>query len=134
MTVIGIRTKPAAALAMAPVVRFARFDSCGSEDDDGLGGMAVPGVTLAEGENRDAATCWRRAFRVVKYSAEPRPVRITEGRAPRQSCWMVLGDEDISRKVASREGECVCCTRVFNRSAGWRRAAEVMPVTRPARK
>jgi len=33
MTVIGIRIKPADALAMAPVVRFARFDNFGRDEE-----------------------------------------------------------------------------------------------------
>jgi hypothetical protein len=34
MTVIGIKIKPADALAIAPVPRFPRFDSFGKVDDE----------------------------------------------------------------------------------------------------
>lgn len=52
---------------MAPVVRFARFDSCGSEDDEvdraAFGDMET---TPVDERRLDRKTCWRRAFSVEK--------------------------------------------------------------------
>jgi len=61
-------------------------------------------------------------------------VRKADGRVPRQKARMELGDEEISRMVRRSELEPLCWTRVFRRSAGWRRTAERMPDPRPAMK
>ena len=65
--------------------------------------------------------------------ADPKPVRRAEGRVPRQKERIDL-DCDISRKVARREVDPDCWTRVLRRSAGWRRTAESTPDPRPATK
>jgi hypothetical protein len=64
MTVIGIKMNPAEALATAPVVKFARFESFGN-DEEYVGN--VPFSTTPIVRSRfDCATCWRKAFRLVK--------------------------------------------------------------------
>lgn len=73
----------------------------------------------------------RRALRLVKYKAEPKPVRRAEGRVPRQSPRIGFGEERIVWRVGTRD--CLdCWTRVLRRSAGWRRMEEVRPEQRPA--
>lgn len=59
--------KPAEARAMAPVVRFARLESCGSEEeeDDGVVVWEMA-ITLVGVRRLDRKTCWRRALRVEK--------------------------------------------------------------------
>jgi hypothetical protein len=124
--------RPADALAVAPVARFAKFESFGSAEE-WLDCAPLPTV-LRDCSRLDRATFWRRAFRVVKYRAEPTPVRRVEGSVPRQNDWIVCGLFNISLKEDRKELELDCWTRVFNKSAGWRRIAEVMPDTRPATK
>ena len=46
------------------------------------------------------------------------PVRITEGRVPRQSCIRELGPASMELRVARRDVERDCWTRVLRRSAG----------------
>lgn len=131
MTVIGINTNPAEVLAIAPVVRFARFDSFGSaEDDDGT--AVAPSTTPMLLSRFERATFCRSALRLVKYSADPKPVRSADGAVPRQKPRMALGPDRISRKEARREAEPDCWTRVLRRSAGWRRTAERRPEPSPA--
>ena len=132
MIVIGIKIKPADALAIAPVVRFARFDSLGRAEE--YVGTPPFSNTPIERSRFERATFCRRAFKLVKYIADPNPVRRAEGMVPRQNDWMLFGDREISRMVASRELDPDCWTRVFKRSAGWRRTAERMPDPRPAKK
>ena len=134
MTVTGIKMRPADALAIAPVVMFAMLDSFGSEDDECW--VPLPGTCpiVADGSICDDATCCRNELRVVKYRAEPNPVLTTEGSVPLQSCLKALGPDAISCKLALKEVERDCWTRVLSRSAGWRRAADRVPVERPAKK
>lgn len=108
--------KPAEALAMAPVVRLARLDSFGS-DEEWLGS---PFLSAAPSDLRrlECATFWRKAFNPVKYMADPKPVRRADGNVPRQKDLIEFGLLDISRIVASRELWPDCCTRVLSRSAG----------------
>ena len=74
-------------------------------------------------------------FRLVKYMAEPKPVRRADGTAPRQRAGMRLGAERISARAALREWDPRdCWTRVFRRSIGWRSTAERTPDPRPAAK
>jgi hypothetical protein len=47
---------------------------------------------------------------------------------------MGFGVLRTSRKAWLREEALVCCTRVFRRSAGWRRKALKTPEPRPAAK
>lgn len=129
MTVIGIKINPAVVLAMAPVVRFARLESFGREDE--YDGAWI--FSMAMGRRRlERATCWRNAFKPVKYMAEPNPVRRVEGAAPRQNDRIGLGEFEISRMAASKDVLPDCCTRVLRRSAGCKRAAERTPDPRPA--
>ena len=132
MIVIGININPADALAIAPVVRFARFDSLGRAEE--YVGTLPFSNTPIERSKFERATFCRKAFRLVKYIADPKPVRRAEGKVPRQKDWMELGDREISRMVARRELEPDCWTRVLRRSAGWRRTADRMPDPRPAKK
>lgn len=61
-------------------------------------------------------------------------VRRQEGRVPRHRLRIGFGFEAMERRVARREVEPLCWTRVLRRSAGWRRRAEVKPEVRPARR
>lgn len=117
ITVIGISTKPADVRAIAPVVRFAKFESFGSADEvDGC--TFVPSTTPMFRSRVERATCCRSALRLVKYRADPKPVRRADGAVPRQKPQMAFGPAKISRKEALRELEPDCCTRVLSRSAG----------------
>jgi hypothetical protein len=64
MIVIGIRINPAPALAMAPVVRFARFESLGRAEE----WLGRPFLSVAPRVRRrfERATFCRNAFSVVK--------------------------------------------------------------------
>ena len=105
---------PAEALAIAPVVKFARFDSFGREDDVGSFPFSTTPIVC---RRFDRATCWRKALRLVKYIADPNPVRRAEGSVPRQKA-VIEFDFEISRIVASTELCPDCWTRVLSRSAG----------------
>jgi len=61
---MGMRTNPADALAMAPVVRFARLLSLGSEEEC-VGGVLLSPAPMAR-RRFERATFWRRALRPVK--------------------------------------------------------------------
>lgn len=94
MTVIGMRTKPADARAIAPVVRFARFVNLGSDELEGE----------VEVDTSDFfATFCLNVLRDVKYNAEPKLVLMIEGSVPRHSCWTALGPRRMSFKVVVRE-------------------------------
>lgn len=101
---------------MAPVVRFARFESLGSEEE--WVGFLCVSLAPMEARRFERATFWRRAFRAVKYMAEPKPVRRAEERVPRQKERIEVEELEISRMVVSSELCPDCCTRVFRRSAG----------------
>jgi len=51
----------------------------------------------------ERATFCRKAFKVVKYIAEPKPVRRADGSVPRQKERMEVEDFEISRIEASSE-------------------------------
>jgi hypothetical protein len=53
---------------------------------------------------------------------------------PRQKERIEVEDCEISRMVVSSELDPDCWTRVFRRSAGWRRTAESTPEPSPATK
>ena len=118
MTVMGIMMKPTDARATAPVVRFARLESRGSDEEEWFEELGGTSRSLVRVRISDRATFWRRALRVEKYRADPTPVRITEGSVPRHSCLSVLGPLTISWKVLIRDAEPDCWTRVLRRSAG----------------
>ena len=80
------------------------------------------------------ATNCLSVFKLVKYSADPKPVRRADGRVPRHSDVMGCGPLRIERRTGSKEEDRDCWTRVFRRSAGWRRTALETPEARPARK
>lgn len=124
--------KPADARATAPVVRFARFESLGSEEE----WLGFPFLSTApmEASRFERATFCRRVFSAVKYIADPKPVRRAEGRVPRQKDKIEVEELEISRMVVSSELCPDCCTRVFRRSAGWSRTAERTPDPSPATK
>lgn len=129
---MGIKIIPAEALAIAPVVRFARLDNFGS-DEEYVGPEPFPPTTTGR-RRSELATCCRRAFKPVKYNAEPNPVRRVEGAVPRQNDRIPLGEFESSRMTTSKDVWPDCCTRVLRRSAGCRRAAERTPDPRPAMK
>jgi len=108
MMVRGIRTKPAEARAMAPVVRLARFESWGKEDDEYFALGKVVDTIPVELRRFERATRCRRALSVEKYKAEPKPVRMTEGSVPRHRWRSGVGPEVISFKVdrSVDEGDC----------------------------
>lgn len=56
-----------------------------------------------EASRFERATFWRRAFRAVKYIADPKPVRRAEGKVPRQKERTEVEDLEISRMVVRRE-------------------------------
>src|SRR6266536_5559572 len=107
MTVTGIIINPAMVLATAPVTRFAVLDSFGRAEEPWL---AVVPPELA-------ATPCLRAFKLEKYSAEPKPVRRADGMVPRQRPRNGCGEERIALSVGRREWCRDCWTRVLRRSA-----------------
>ena len=54
------------------------------------------------------AACCRIVLRVVKYIADPIPVRRAEGAVPRQKAVRALGEAAISRKEEVMELEPDC--------------------------
>lgn len=94
MTVTGMRTNPADARAIAPVVRFPRFVNLGSDELDG--------EVVVDTSDLFATFCLN-ALRDVKYKAEPKPVLMIEGSVPRHNCLMALGPRRMSFTVVLRE-------------------------------
>lgn len=119
---------------MAPVAMFAKLDNLGKFEDEYCALPADNCTTPVDIRTFDFAMYWRSALREEKYSAEPTPVRMTDGSVPRQSCFKESGPARIWRSVMPREVERDCWTRVLRRSAGWRRVADKQPVARPAKK
>jgi hypothetical protein len=117
---------PAKTRAEAPVKRFWVEESFGRTLLEVVVAPVVREVLFA--------TSWRMVERVVKYSAEPKPVRSAEGTVPRHSELMGCGPERMERRTGRREVLRDCCTRVLRRSAGCKRTAEDTPLPRPARK
>lgn len=122
--------KPAEVLAIAPVVRFAQFESFGSAEDEDW--TLDPSTTTMLLSKFERAIFCLSVLRLVKYKAEPKPVRSAEGAVPRQNPRIAFGPAKISRKEALREVEPDCCTRVLSKSAGWRRTADRTPEPNPA--
>ena len=87
---------PAETRAKAPVVRLARFESLGREDEEYLSFDPEETTRPVDARILELATCWRRALSAEKYNADPKPVRMTEGNVPRHRCLMVLGPLTIS--------------------------------------
>lgn len=73
-------------------------------------------------------------LRVVKYSAEPSPVRNADGTVPLQRLATRCEDRLISRKLAAKVEWPDCCTRVFKRSSGCKITAEATPEPSPEMK
>lgn len=48
------------------------------------------------------ASPWRKVLRMVKYRAEPKPVRSAEGRVPRHNAWIGLEEERMVFIVGNR--------------------------------
>lgn len=72
---------------------------------------------------------------MVKYRAEPKPVRRADGSVPRHSARIGLEEDRMVLIVGRRAAVwCDCWTRVLRRSAGWSRIEEVRPEQRPAAK
>lgn len=124
MTVIGIMMNPADARAVAPVLRLAMLESRGNdeeeeeEEEEWFGPPFGTVTNPVEARMLERATCCLSAFRVEKYKADPKPVRMTDGRVPRHNCLKEWGLCDISWIVWRSEAEPDCWTRVFSRSAG----------------
>jgi hypothetical protein len=146
MTVMGIMMNPTLARAIAPVVRFAVFDSLGNAEEC-FAAASPPLIVVAVGvvtacvvtsplddNTLDWATYCLNPLRLEKYKADPTPVRSAEGNVPRHNCLNGFGPLAISRTVPVKEFERDCCTRVLRRSAGWSSTAERMPDPRPAAK
>lgn len=72
---------------------------------------------------------------MVKYRAEPNPVRRAEGRVPRHNARTGL-DDDRMVLIVGRSAAVWwdCWTRVLSRSAGCSRMEDVRPEQRPAAK
>lgn len=135
MTVTGIITNPAHTLATAPAARFCVLESFGSTE---LLRFVVPSlmldVVLPDFFASPFATACRNQLRVVKYRAEPKPVRIAEGVVPRQRLGTGCGEANIERMTGKSEDDRDCCTRVFSKSAGCRRIDVQSPEASPATK
>src|SRR5579862_9427074 len=141
---MGIMMNPTEARAIAPVVRFAIFDSLGNAEEyfaaaspplTAVGVVTACVVTSPLDDNKfDWATYCLNPLRLEKYKADPTPVRSVDGNVPRHNCLNGFGPLAISRTVPVREFERDCCTRVLRRSAGWSSTAERMPDPRPAAK
>lgn len=80
------------------------------------------------------ATACRKALNEVKYKAEPKPVRMAEGRVPRQRFATGFGEASIVRKMGKSEEDRDCWTRVLSRSAGCKRIEVLSPEVSPATK
>lgn len=123
---MGIMMKPAEERATAPEKRLARVVSCGRAEEvcccrrmyDTLCLPSTLDIVLFLTPISRFASEVRKAFKVVKYSALPQLVRMTEGNVPRHNCLMGLGCDRIKRIVAKSEVEPDCWTRVLRRSAG----------------
>lgn len=133
--------KPALARARAPVNRLAVLESFGRLDvvtPVAAASLPIrPPPAISEGDGAGAgirATYSRSWFSMPKYSALPAPVRITDGVVPRHNERIGLGPFRISRRARDKDEVWDCWTRVFKRSAGWRRKAVETPEERPARK
>lgn len=114
------------------------LDSLGSDEEWRVAPPepeVVAGLDM-EGSARTGmrAAFWRMAFRLVKYMADPKPVRRADGTAPRQRAGSRCGAARMSAMAALSECEPDCWTRVLRRSMGWRRTAERTPDPRPAPK
>ena len=135
ITVKGMSTKPANTRAVAPVSMFCVFDNFGRTLLLlGMTPSAILKLVVPSSFAWLLATTWRRELRVLKYNADPKPVRKAEGRVPRQSFATGFGDASIERRTGRREEDRDCCTRVLSRSAGWSRTALDMPEANPAKK
>ena len=135
ITVTGIITKPAQTLATAPVARFCVFESFGKTE---LPLFVMPSVMLKLVVPSFwawlFATACRNAFNEVKYKAEPKPVRMAEGVAPRQRFAIGFGDASIERRMGKSEDDRDCCNRVLSKSAGCKRIEVQSPEASPATK
>lgn len=99
-------TNPAATRAAAPVARLADLESRGSAEEE-FAAVALPLEPLAMAIGVPVcATPVRSALRLVKYRAEPKPVRRAEGSVPRQSPRIGLGDVRIALRVGMRAAVC----------------------------
>jgi hypothetical protein len=127
MTVTGMSMRPANTRALAPVNMFWVEVSFGSTLLPALMVVGMPFAVLL-------ATSCRNVCRLVKYSAEPNPVRRADGTVPRHSEVIGCGPARIDRRTGTREELRDCCTRVLRRSAGCRSTAEETPDAKPATK
>jgi hypothetical protein len=81
-----MRIRPARTRAVAPVRRLLVLLSLGkTELLVAVGEMVWRFMVLLGLARAFFATSWRSAFREVKYSADPKPVRSADGRVPRHS-------------------------------------------------
>src|SRR2546429_8706527 len=135
ITVTGIITSPAQTLATAPVARFCVFESFGKTE---LPLLAMSSVMLKLVVPSFLAclfaTACRSACKGVKYKAEPKPVRMADGVAPRQRPARGFGEASMERTTAESEDDRDCCTRVLSKSAGCKRIEGQSPEVSPATK
>lgn len=96
ITVTGIMMNPAATRAAAPVARFPELESFGRAE-------ILPPLFLATRiEEPFWANPCRRALRLVKYRADPKPVRSAEGRVPRHNPRIGFEEERMALRVGRR--------------------------------
>lgn len=129
-------TNPAATRAAAPVARLPELESFGrAEEETAAFLLLLPPVLATRIEDPFCASPCRNALRLVKYKADPKPVRSAEGRVPRHNPRMGFEEERMALRVGRRAAVWWdCWTRVLSRSAGCRRIEEVRPEQRPAAK
>lgn len=120
---------PAATRAAAPVARFATFPILGKTEDP-LEALVSPASGMA-GILETYCLIW---LSIPKYSADPKPVLMTDGVVPRHSWRIGLGPLRTSRRACRSEDVFDCWTRVLRRSAGCNSAALAQPEPSPARK
>jgi hypothetical protein len=80
---------------------LAVLDNLGREDEYRLG-------SLDDATSAIGVAYWRILFKVVKYTAEPRPVRRVEGTVPLQKAATTFGALAISLIVARIDCEPDC--------------------------
>ena len=96
-------------MRLAELESFGRADK---EDEEEVAvvvlatGVLAPPVLLSPLARRTGdpfcASPWRKALRMVKYRAEPKPVRSAEGRVPRHNARIGLEEESMVLIVGRR--------------------------------
>lgn len=95
------------------MVRLAELESFGRADEDEEVVVVLPAARILplpvlllplarRAGDPFCASPWRKVLRMVKYRAEPKPVRSAEGRVPRHSAWIGLEEERMVFIVGNR--------------------------------